>query len=354
MSWLYGLGVSIRNKLFDWKLLPVEEFSIPVISIGNLAVGGTGKTPHTEYLIRLLCQEYKVAVLSRGYKRKSKGFVLADESANSDSIGDEPFQIFNKFPQILVAVDSNRRRGIRNLLSLPSKEHPEVILLDDAYQHRYVSPSLSILLTDRNRLFTDDLLLPAGRLREPAKNKKRADMIVVTKNESDLSINESKTIENRLKIRSDQALFFSCYQYGDLIPAFSSCENFVSISDLKSEPVSVLIWAGIASPKSLVDYLKTVTNNIETIFYPDHHSYTKEDLEKLDDRFQKMQSVRKIIITTEKDVSRFIGINNFPEKLKKHVYYLPIEVDFLFSNTDLFNKKIKDHVKNFERNGILA
>ena len=181
LSFLYGIGVWLRNRLFDRDILHSEQYSIPLICIGNLSVGGTGKTPHTEYIIRLLKDKYRVAVLSRGYKRQTSGFVLAGSECSSSEIGDEPFQMKNKFPDILVAVDANRRRGIRNLLSLPEQEKPEVILLDDAYQHRYVRPSLSIVLTDYHRLFYHDKLMPVGRLREPISNINRADIVVVTK-----------------------------------------------------------------------------------------------------------------------------------------------------------------------------
>ncbi|MDR2843550.1 MAG: tetraacyldisaccharide 4'-kinase, partial [Candidatus Symbiothrix sp.] len=181
LSWLYGGIIWLRNKFFDWKIFPGESFNVPVISIGNLAVGGTGKTPHTEYLIRLLSKQYKVAVLSRGYQRKTKQYLLAGAGASAQTIGDEPFQMHRKFPDILVAVDKNRREGIQKLLNLPENQRPEVILLDDAYQHRYVKPSLSILLTDSKRLFTGDALLPAGRLREPASNRARADIVICTK-----------------------------------------------------------------------------------------------------------------------------------------------------------------------------
>jgi tetraacyldisaccharide 4'-kinase len=178
LSKLYGWAVGVRNKWFDSGILKSEQFSVPVISIGNLTVGGTGKTPHTEHLIRLLSKKYKVAVLSRGYRRKTSGFHLANAQSTAQTIGDEPFQMFRKFPEATVAVDGNRRRGIKRLLELPVNHRPEIILLDDAYQHRYVTPSLSILLTNRQRLFSKDELLPAGRLREPAANSHRANIVI--------------------------------------------------------------------------------------------------------------------------------------------------------------------------------
>ena len=180
-AWLYGGVIALRNRLFDWGVLPSEHFLLPVICIGNLAVGGTGKTPHVEYLIRLLSQRYRVAVLSRGYKRRTKGFRLADVHDTSETIGDEPFQLKTKFTWLCVAVSEDRRVGIRQLMALPEGQRPELLLLDDAYQHRYVTPSFSILLTDSHRIYTRDALLPVGRLREPAAGAKRADVVVVTK-----------------------------------------------------------------------------------------------------------------------------------------------------------------------------
>jgi tetraacyldisaccharide 4'-kinase len=212
LAWLFGLVVTFRNKLFDWGVFSSEVFPVPVISIGNITVGGTGKTPHTEYLIGLLSNKYRVAVLSRGYKRKTRGFILADENTNSHHIGDEPLQIFRKFPSIVVAVDANRRRGIRNLLQLPDNQKPEVILLDDAFQHRYVKPSLSILLTDSNRPFYDDYLLPTGRLREPAKNYKRADWIIYTKCPEVFTSADYQIRTERVNLLPHQQLFFSSYR----------------------------------------------------------------------------------------------------------------------------------------------
>lgn len=207
LSFLYGIGVWLRNRLFDWGILHSEQYPVPVICIGNLSVGGTGKTPHTEYIVRLLKDKYRIAVLSRGYKRKTSGFILADSGSSSLEIGDEPFQMKNKFPDILVAVDADRRRGIQHLLSLPEKDKPEVILLDDAYQHRYVHPSLSIVLSDYHRLFYNDKLMPAGYLREPVSNINRTDIVVVTKCDKDMKPIDFRIIEENMKLRAHQLLF---------------------------------------------------------------------------------------------------------------------------------------------------
>ena len=206
LSALYGVVVWFRNKLFDWSILPSEEFSVPVICVGNITAGGTGKTPHVEYLIELLKKDYKVAVLSRGYKRKTSGFVLADTQSTVKTIGDEPLQIFKKFPDIIVAVDGNRRRGIKKLLNIPEEKRPEIILLDDAFQHRYVKPFLSILLIDSNRLIYEDTLLPAGRLRESRAGKDRANMVVVTKCSPELKPIDFRLISKHLDLYPYQDL----------------------------------------------------------------------------------------------------------------------------------------------------
>ena len=228
LSFLYGIGIWLRNRLFDWGILHSEQYSIPVICIGNLSVGGTGKTPHTEYFIRLLKDKYRIAVLSRGYKRKTSGFILADSESSSLEIGDEPFQMKNKFPDILVAVDANRRRGIQNLLSLPEKDRPEVILLDDAYQHRYVHPSLSIVLSDYHRLFYNDKLMPTGHLREPISNINRTDIVVVTKCDEDMKPIDFRVIEENMKLRAHQLLFFTSIVYGEVKPVFPSEARFLN------------------------------------------------------------------------------------------------------------------------------
>ena len=198
LSFLYGMGVRLRNKLFDWEIIESKQYSVPIICIGNLSVCGTGKTPHTEYLIELLSTKYKIAVLSRGYKRKTSGFVLADATSTSNDIGDEPYQIKTKYPNIRVAVDSKRRRGIDKLLALPVAERPDVILLDDAFQHRYVAPSLSIILTDYSRLLYEDCLLPVGRLREPMSGLERCDIVLVTKCPDGIKPIEYRIIEEKI------------------------------------------------------------------------------------------------------------------------------------------------------------
>ncbi len=353
-SWIYGWVVWFRNKLFDRGILPGEEFSVPVISIGNITVGGTGKTPHTEYLIRLLSPRFKVAVLSRGYKRKSSGFVLADATSNSSTLGDEPCQMCRKFPQILVAVDKNRRRGIARLLALPEDKRPDVVLLDDAFQHRYVVPSLSILLVDSNRPIYNDLLLPAGRLRESVENKSRADIVIVTKCPDSLEWANYKFIEEKLKLSSTQALYFTSFRYGTLIPVFGGSEmKEQTLEEVRINKTNVLLLAGIASPQGLIDELKQYADELEILLFPDHHHFSDQDMRSIQQALASVPGENKMIITTEKDAVRLINTELNPE-LKRMLYYLPITVVFRLEQEEIFKQKIEEHVKDFTRNRIMA
>ncbi|MCL2649801.1 MAG: tetraacyldisaccharide 4'-kinase [Candidatus Azobacteroides sp.] len=380
LSMLYGGVVWIRNKLFDWKILPSEEFPVPVICVGNITVGGTGKTPHVEYLIQLLEQKYKIAVLSRGYKRKTSGFILADEKATDQTIGDEPLQILKKFPETIVAVDGNRKRGIKNLLNLPDKK-PDIILLDDAFQHRYVKPSCSILLTDSHRLIYEDALLPAGRLRESCAGKNRANMVIVTKCPPDLKPIDYRVISKHLNLFPYQDLFFTSFKYGNLTPCFETGQsNMKSLADIKTNKCSVLLVAGIANPQGLISELKMYTPHLETIIFPDHHTFSKNDIEKIESKFEQMHHTPRppkggvesselvhsadpksplgdigvIIITTEKDYIRLSGCEYITQNVKKALYYLPVKVVFPKNKENLFTQKIYDHVRKFKRNSEMA
>ena len=252
LSWLYGIGVCLRNKLFDWGWLRSKSFDVPVICVGNLAVGGTGKTPHTEYLIKLLQKNgVNVATLSRGYKRKSRGYVLADDKSNVRQIGDEPYQIKNKFPNARVAVDENRCHGIEQLLKLGNPT-VEAIILDDAFQHRHVKAGLNILLTDFHRLLCDDALLPAGRLREPSSGKNRAQMVIVTKCPDDIKPIDFNIIAKRLHLYPYQQLYFSRFRYGMLTPLFPEKTNSWEVLSSLTGDEQVLLVTGIASPAFLL------------------------------------------------------------------------------------------------------
>jgi tetraacyldisaccharide 4'-kinase len=322
---LYGFITSIRNFLFDKGFLKSTSFDIPVIAVGNLSVGGTGKTPQIEYLIRLLSDKYNVATLSRGYKRKSEGFVLADAASNAEILGDEPFQFYQKFPNIQVAVDANRTNGITQLLS--QKNKPQVILLDDAYQHRKVKAGFYILLTSYGDLYADDFMLPTGNLRESRNGANRANIVVVTKCPNNLSGEKQEEIRLKLKLNSSQQIFFTFIDYDTVI--YGKNEK-LAVDEIKSE--SKLILAGIAKPKPFFDHLKN--ENDECLTFPDHHHFSDADL----DSIQNKASGRKII-TTEKDYVRLKD-----SKLISQLYYLPIKNTFI-NHQQNFDVSILEYVK---------
>ena len=349
-SWLYGAVVMMRNKLFDWEVLQSKSFDIPIISVGNLAVGGTGKTPHTEYLIKFLCNQYKVAVLSRGYKRHTKGYVLATPESTARSIGDEPYQMHQKFPFVTVAVDEKRCHGIEKLLAL-QKPSIDVILLDDAFQHRYVKPGLSILLTDYHRLFCDDTLLPAGRLREPISGKNRAQIVIVTKCPQDIKPIDYNIITKRLNLYPYQRLFFSSFRYGNLQPVFSN-EGGIALSLLTD--TDILLITGIASPAPILERLGDCTKQIDLLSFGDHHDFTHKDMQQIRERFNKLKGKRRLIITTEKDATRLINHPGLDAELKPFIYALPIEIEILQNQQDKFNQHIIDYVRENTRNRSLS
>jgi tetraacyldisaccharide 4'-kinase len=326
---IYDLITTIRNLLFDKQIFKSTSFDIPIIAVGNLSVGGTGKTPQIEYLIRLLCDKYKVATLSRGYKRNSKGFVLANETCDAKLIGDEPFQFYNKFKNIIVAVDEDRRNGIDQLLSLNNKAN--LILLDDAFQHRKVMAGFYILLTSFDDLFYDDCLLPAGNLRESRAGAKRANVIVVTKCPFDLSEVKQQKIKKLILKKSNEncPIYFSTIGYDDKV---YSQNQTINISEIKNQ--EKILLAGIAKPKPFFDYLKAENDLIMT--FADHHLFSEKEILEIKEKAQN-----KIIITTEKDYMRLKN-----SILINQLYYLPIKSIFL-SNGNNFDKKILDFIENF-------
>lgn len=350
-AFLYGIGVRIRNKLFDLGILKSRSFPVPVICIGNLSVGGTGKTPHTEYLIRLLNEKFKIAVLSRGYKRTSKGFVLYQDRTTMADIGDEPFQMARKFPNIYVAVDRNRCHGIEQLMNISATSDAEVIILDDAYQHRYVTPGLSILLTDYNRLIFRDKLLPAGRLREPVKEKKRADIIIVTKCPDSLSKEEAKALQNRIAPLSNQKLYFTKFVYEELQP-FVSGKPRLRIESLKTDE-SIIVVTGIASPAPLIRKLSAYTPYVYPVTFGDHHAFSATDIARIQQAFDRCKTDKRMIVTTEKDAARLTNHPNLTETLKNNLYILPIKVEFLDEDKQLFNNQIIEYVRKNPRNSKL-
>lgn len=335
-GWLYGLITGIRNRLYDLGILKTTGFQIPVISIGNISVGGTGKTPHTEYIASLLKDRYKTAVLSRGYGRHTKGFFVSDNRSDSGLIGDEPLQIKTKYPDLDVAVCEDRVMGIRRLSEICS---PDVILLDDAYQHRSVTPSLNILLINSNRNIMHDAMLPAGRLRESARGRSRADIIIVSKCPDGLTDDIMDSIARDLKLRPEQQVYFTSAEYGGLYP----------LDGVSAPPPSdcpVLAVTGIADPAPLQAELKSGHSMISMLNYPDHHEFTRRDMDEIEEKLKEMPS-GTVIVTTAKDAARLSGMELKPE-LACRIFILPVRVKFL-RHAERFNQQILQHVQSFKK-----
>ncbi|MCH5228919.1 MAG: tetraacyldisaccharide 4'-kinase [Muribaculaceae bacterium] len=324
-SWLYGTVAGVRNWMFEQKILKSVEYDVPVIGVGNLTVGGTGKTPHVEYIVSHLAVGYKVAVLSRGYKRKTKGFVLANAKSTPSSIGDEPYQIYQKFNgRVIVAACESRRKGIEELLKLfPDLD---VIVLDDSFQHRWVKPKISILLTDYSRPFYKDKLLPLGRLRESPRQVNRADMVIVTKCPENLQPISYRIASKDLDLMKFQKLFFSRYDYGELKPVFVDDAPYdVSLYEF-TEKDAVMLLTGIAHPRYFVRYFRQYPFKVKVDHYPDHHDFSKRDIQDIEKKFRKLAGEHKIIVTTEKDAVRLMHNPYFPKELKPFTFYLPVNV----------------------------
>ena len=349
LSWLYGLGVGFRNFLFDLGVLKSRAYKTPVIAVGNITVGGTGKTPHVEHLIRLLQDKMRVAVLSRGYKRKSSGLVIADASTPMKEIGDEPFQMKQKFPKVTVVVDKKRTRAIEHLEA--QKNPVDVILLDDAFQHRYVKPGINILLVDYHRLIIYDKLLPAGRLREPLKGKDRADIVIVTKCPRELKPMEYRVITKAMNLFPYQHLYFSTLEYEPLRPVFPKEKRTALLSEVSGQ--NVLLLTGIASPRQLLEDLTPQARSITPLSFADHHDFKKRDIRRLNEAFESLPSP-KCIVTTEKDTARLIGVEGLSEAVRQQLYLLPVRIRFMSDQDELFNQNIIDYVHKNSRNSILA
>lgn len=341
-SLVYGISVSVRNKLFDLKILKSTEFNFPVISVGNITVGGTGKTPHVEYLVELLSKKFEVCVLSRGYKRKTKGFQLANKNSTATSIGDEPFQMHTKFKNVNIAVDENRVHGINEL----KKQFPKLqaAILDDAFQHRYVKPGLSILLIDYNRPIYKDCILPAGDLRESSHSKKRANIVIVTKVPENIKPIDKRLWKKELKLFPYQYLYFSSFEYSQISPVYTENKNVLSFNELKRPEASVLLVTGVANPAPLLKEISSGHNEVIQFQFPDHHKYSENDLRKIGYKFDKLSNKNKYILTTEKDalkIEKIIAVNN---NIKNSMYYLPIKVKFLDNKQEEFDKIITNYI----------
>ena len=351
LSFLYGMGVRFRNMLFDTGILESRSFPIPVISVGNITVGGAGKTPHVEYLIRLLGETKRVSVLSRGYKRSTKGYLLASSSSTSLELGDEPYQMYLKYGrQVHVAVSANRCEGIERLCSDPETKDTDVILLDDAFQHRYVKPGVNILLVDYHRLIVYDKLLPAGRLREPKDGKRRADIVIVTKCPPDLRPMDFRVITKALNLYPYQKLFFTTIEYGDLIPLFSNSRS-LALSEITSD-YEVLVLSGIASPQHLLCDIQKHTENVIPMTFRDHHLFTPKDIARINNIFDSLSS-KRIIITTEKDAARLVGLDGLSDDVRNHIYALPIKTTFLLEQQEQFDEFILSYVLKNSKDSIL-
>ena len=327
LSHVYRAIVVLRNWAFDSHILPQESFDVPVIVVGNLNVGGTGKTPHTEYIVEALSHEYHVGVLSRGYKRKTSGFVLASSKLTPGDLGDEAYQVYRKFGSLVtLAVCESRRKGIREMLRLDPGL--DVVVLDDAFQHRYVKPKVSVLLIDYSHPVGDDKMLPWGTLREPASAVMRADIVVVTKCPRSLKPMDLNLIKARLDLFPSQQIFFSSVQYYNLMPVFPEmAQGAPSLKQLGPND-AILIVTGIANHISFVRFLRAFKTALRVIHFGDHHSFSRGDFNVIKKQFDSLSGNRKLIITTEKDAVRMATNPYFPHELKSSAFYVPIKVSF--------------------------
>ena len=351
LSWLYGIGVGFRNQLFNIGLLKQHDYDIPIISVGNITVGGAGKTPHVEYLIRLLKDKVKVAVLSRGYKRKTHGYVLANDSSTVTDIGDEPYQMKQKYQDVHIAVDKKRVDGIAHITGDTETNDTDVILLDDAFQHRYVKPGINILLVDYHRLIIYDKLLPAGRLREPQSGKNRADIVIITKCPKDLKPMEFRVLTKAMNLYPYQSLYFTTIEYESLTPLFAKEKSTIEKEALEDK--HVMLITGIASPKQIIIDLKPHVKEMTTLAFSDHHQFKSKDIMKINETFNAIKG-EKIIVTTEKDATRLEQLDGLSEEVKQNLYVLPIKVKFMINQEEEFNDKIIDYVRKNSRNSILV
>lgn len=339
-SLLYGLGVGLRNFFYKTDVLKAVEFDLPVISVGNLSIGGAGKTPHIEYLIRLLQPYINVATLSRGYKRKTKGYLKVEARNNAERVGDEPLQYKRKFPEVLVTVAESRTFAIpKMIMEMP---HLHTVLLDDAFQHLSIKPGLNILLTEYNYPFTRDYLLPSGRLREWRSAYKRADIIIVSKCPDQITAEQKLDFINEIAPLSYQKVFFSYYNYLEPYHLYLPNRTIQLTEDL-----DVILICAIARTEYLVKYLENNVNYIQILEYEDHHYFSKYDVSHLKQSFDQIESDNKIILTTEKDAMRLELHKDFLEANNLPIFALPIEVDFHFDEKEDFDRVIKNYLLNF-------
>ena len=336
ISFLYHIVLSIRHKFYDWHILKSFRFDYPIIGVGNLNLGGTGKTPTVEYLIHLLHKDYRVATLSRGYGRKTKGFQYAGSQSTYETVGDEPLQYFHKFPDIQIAVDEDRVEGVDRLII--GKNTPNVILLDDAFQHRRINAGLNILLTEYQHLYCDDFLFPAGSLRDVRSAAKRANIIVVSKSPKTLDEAEKQQIINKLKPTEKQKVFFSTLEYDTLQPLNEAAKQFSA-----ETAESVMAFCGIANPKPFVEELKKNYKTVDFLQFADHYAYTENDVKTILKRFETLDDDKKIIVTTEKDAARLANSSYLCQFETAPLYDSPVGVRF--HEEKKFNEEILNYVR---------
>ncbi|MDX9747574.1 MAG: tetraacyldisaccharide 4'-kinase [Paludibacter sp.] len=346
LSICYGAMVSLRNLLYDFGILAAHEKKVALLSVGNLTVGGTGKTPHVEFLLENLQNELHLAVLSRGYKRKSKGFVLINPYSGVEDAGDEPLQIVRKFPHIPVAVCEKRSRGVD--LILEQFPDTDLIILDDAFQHRSIKAGFQLLLTDYNRLHTRDSLLPGGNLRETVSGSKRASLIMVTKCPPKLSPIDQRIIELELKPQPYQEILFSRFRYEPLRSLFPD-ESPVNVEPNRLKEYSIVLATGIVTPRLIVHELQDKCKELIAVNFPDHHNFTRQNLNLLERKLTKVDNPNKIMVVTDKDAVRLINNSNLSDSLKKHIFVIPVKVELLNDQTTVFTKKIIDYVRENKR-----
>lgn len=353
VSVIYRLITSTRNFLYNTGILPTVEFNIPVICVGNITVGGTGKTPHTEYLAGLLSEKYKVAVLSRGYKRKSSGFRIVTPASTVAEAGDEPLQISRKFPDVLVAVDRNRVNGVREILKI--QPDTEVIILDDAFQHRRITPGLSILLSDFERLIYMDHMLPYGDLRESISNMRRADIILITKSPPDISPIQRRLIVKEINKAPYQNLYFTSIKYNPPMPLFNRENPSAQLPDISIfSGAGIVLITGIANPAPLKKYLNETAGEITHLHYSDHYRFREADLKTFYDAFDSLKSSVRYILTSEKDSVRIKEFANIAEPYKSSFYYIPVGIHFLNEDNNEFDNLIIQYVRKNKRNNRVS
>ncbi len=333
LSLAYGAVTATRNKMFDCGMLEQREFDIPVLVVGNIAVGGTGKTPHVEYLVELLRTKYRIGVLSRGYNRKTKGFRLATAESDSRQIGDEPYQIYRKFGDkgVMVAVCEDRCKGIDKMREL----NPELnlIILDDAFQHRYVKPTVSVVLTEHSRPVFDDEMMPAGHLREGAGALHRADIVIVTKCPDDMKQIDYRIFTKNMGLYPYQHLFFSKYVYGSLTPLFPEDTPATPELENLTEKDTIVIVAGIANPKPFIKAVRSCRARIRGLIFSDHHNFNRDDISAIIRKIKtSADPSRTIVVTTEKDAMRLRDFPGLPKSLKRRIFYIPVSVRFMPTN----------------------